>query len=269
MPISAIRSCLPAIIPHILHLINTSISTLTFPDAWQVAIVTSIHKSGDPDIAGNFRPISILPALSKILEKVVCSQLSSYLINNHILSPFQYAYRPSHSTEDALLDVVEWVARKVDAGDVTSLTSIDLSKAFDSVDHSMLLNKLGWYGISSSWFSSYLSGRSQLLRGGSTAALPLSHGVPQGSIVGPILFLIFVNDLSCFLSHGRLLSYADDTQILDSAPSNSNDLQVLKSRAEENILCLQNWFSLNSLKMNADKTCFILLGTKNSIDRTL
>ena len=268
MPISAIRSCLPAIIPHILHLINTSISTLTFPDAWKVAIVTPIHKSGDPDIAGNFRPISILPALSKILEKVVCSQLSSYLINNHILSPFQYAYRPSHSTEDALLDVVEWVARKVDAGDVTSLTSIDLSKAFDSVDHSMLLNKLGWYGISSSWFSSYLSGRSQLLRGGSTAALPLSHGVPQGSIVGPILFLIFVNDLSCFLSHGRLLSYADDTQILDSAPSNSNDLQVLKSRAEENILCLQNWFSLNSLKMNADKTCFILLGTKNSIDRT-
>ena len=268
MPISAIRSCLPAIAPHILHLINTSISTHTFPDAWKVAIITPVHKSGDTQIPGNFRPISILPALSKILEKVVCSQLSSYLITNHIFSPFQYAYRPSHSTEDALLDVVEWAARKIDAGDVTSLTSIDLSKAFDSVDHSMLLNKLGWYGISSRWFSSYLSGRSQLVRGGSTAALPLSHGVPQGSIVGPILFLIFVNDLSCFLPHGRLLSYADDTQILDSAPSNPNDLQGLKFRAEENVKSLQHWFSVNSLKMNADKTCFILLGTPKSIERT-
>ena len=268
IPMSAIKSCFPAIAPHILHLINSSISTLTFPDAWIVAIITPIHMSGDPLIPGNFRPISILPALSKILEKVVCSRLSSYLITNRILSPFQYAYHSSHSTEDALLDAVEWAARKIDAGDVTSLTWIDLSKAFDSVYHSMLLNKLEWYGISSCWFSSYLSGRSQLVRGGSTAALPLSHGVPQGFIVGLILFLIFVSDLSCFLPHGRLLSYADDTQILDSAPPSFNDHQVLKSRAEENISSLRHWFSLNSLKMNAGKTCFILLGIQHAIART-
>ena len=114
----------------------------------------------------------------------------------------------------------------------------------------MLLNKLEWYGISSSWFRSYLSGRSQLIRGGTAAALSLTHGVPQGSIVGPILFLIFVNDLPCFLPHGHLLSYADDTQILDSAPSNHDDLLVLQSRAEENIRLLQHWFSLNSLKIS-------------------
>ena len=131
----------------------------------------------------------------------------------------------------------------------------------------LLLNKLGWYGISSPWFSSYLSGHSQLVRGGTTAALTLPHGVPQSSVVGHILFLIFVNDLSYFLPHGHLVPYADDTQLLDSAPSNPCDLHVLKSRAEENIKCLQHWFSSNSLKMNAGKTCFTLLGTQNSIDR--
>ena len=196
--------------------------------------------------------ISILSVISKILEKVVCSQLNSYLITNHIISPSQYAYRPSHSTEDALLDIVGWTAGRIDVGDVTSLTSIDLSKVFDSVDHLLLLDKLEQYGVSSNWFRSYLSCCSQLIRGGSSAALPLTHGVPQGSIVGPILFLIFVNDLSCFLPHGRLVSYADDTQILDSAPStNPSQLQDLKSRAEDNIHCLQQWFSANSLKMNA------------------
>lgn len=163
--------------------------------------------------------------------------------------------------------MVEWAARRIDNGDVTCLTSIDLSKAFDSVDHSLLLNKLEWYGTSSRWFGSYLSGRSQLVRGG-TDALPLTHGVPQGSIVGLILFLIFVNDLPCFLPHGHLLSYADDTQILYSAPSKPDDLSRLRSRAEENIQNLQRWFSLNSLKMNSNKTGLILLGTRNSLAKT-
>ena len=158
------------------------------------------------------------------------------------------------------------MAGKIDVGHLVSLTSIDLSKAFDSVDHSMLLNKLEWYGISSCWFSSYLSCRSQLVRGG-TLQLPLSHGVPQGSIIGPILFLTFVNDLSCFLPHGRLLSYADDTQILDSAPSSPSDLQMLKLRVEENVRTMQIWFSSNSLKMNTEKTCFTLLGTSKSVQK--
>ena len=120
----------------------------------------------------------------------------------------------------------------------------------------MLLNKLEWYNISSFWFRSYLSGCSQLKRGGTTAALPFTHGVPQGSIVGPIMVP----------RYGHLLSYADDTQILDSAPSNHDDL-VLQSRAEENIRFLQHWFSLKSLKMNANKTSLLLLGTRNSLSK--
>ena len=203
VPLLAVKKCFPVIGCHLLHVINFSISSCTFPSAWKIARVTPVFKSGDWSDLNNFRPISILSVLSKIAEKVVCSQLSSYLLNNHILTPLQYAYRPCHSTEDALIDAVEWLARAVDNGHVASITTIDLSKAFDSVDHSVLLSKLERCGVSSEWFRDYLSGRRQTVSGGSIT-LPLSHGVAQGSLVGPIIFLIFINDLSNFLPHGHL-----------------------------------------------------------------
>ena len=142
VPLFAIVRCFSVIGPHLLHLINRSIATSTFPSAWKLARVIPIHKCGDRSNLSNFRPISILSALSKIMEKVVSNQLFSYLVENHVLSPEQYAYRPRHSTEDAVLDAVHWMARQIDAGHVASLTTLDLSKAFDSVDHGVLLDKL-------------------------------------------------------------------------------------------------------------------------------
>ena len=210
VPLHAIKECFAVIGPHLLHMINRSIATHVFPAAWKIARVTPIHKSGDRSDVSNFRPISILSVLSKITEKVVSMQLVSYLLGNHLLTPLQYAYRPSHCTEDAMLDAVEWISQAVETGHVASLTTIDLSKAFDSVDHGVLLAKLGWYGVQSEWFLSYLSDRKQMVKG-SSSLLPLTHGVAQGSIVGPILFLIFINDMPSHLPHGRLLSYADDT----------------------------------------------------------
>ena len=134
-----------------------------------------------------------------------------------------------------MLDAVEWISQRIDGGHVASLTAVDLSKAFDSVDHGVLLMKLGWCGVQSTgWFRSYLSERGQTVSGGSSI-LPLSHGVAQGSIVGPILFLIFINDLSSYLPHRRLLSYADDTQLLDHSLPDPNSLSVLKLRVEESI----------------------------------
>jgi len=268
VPLHAVKKCFPVIAPHLLHLINCSIVTRTFPDAWKTARVTPVYKAGDRADLNNFRPISILSVLSKITEKVVCIQLTSYLLEHHVLTPTQYAYRPRHSTEDALIDTVEWLARAVDNGHVASLTTIDLSKAFDSVDHGVLLEKLEWCGVASEWFRSYLRDRRQVVGSSSSTQLPLSHGVPQGSPVGPILSLIFINELSCFLPHGSILSYADDTQLLDSSPPDVTSLSHLKLRVKESICCLQMWFQANSLKMNPEKTDFTLVGTKSSIQKT-
>ena len=166
--------------------------------------------------------------------------------------------------EDAVTNAVEWITRRIDAGHSVAVTSIDLSKAFDSDHHDVLLSKLQWYGIDPQWFRSYLGGRRQVVRGGSLS-LPLSHGVPQGSLVGAILFSIFTNDLSTYLPHGRLVSYADDTQLLDS--DLPNNLSLLKTRQEEVLLSIQSYFTANSLKMNPTKTNLLLIGTSHALNR--
>ena len=205
--------------------------------------------------------------LSKILEKVACYQLTSYLHSVNILSPSQYAFRSRHCTEDAVLDAVERLVSNIENGLVSSVTTIDLSKAFDSVDHDVLLTKLSWYGVDTRWFGSYLSGREQIVRGG-RVTLPMSCGVPQGSIIGPILFILFTNDLSGYLTHGRLISYADDTMHLDCAPPDGPGLDDLKNRLEFTVTQLQSWFSANSLKMNKKKTDFMLVGSKPNLKKT-
>ena len=150
--------------------------------------------------------------------------------------------------------------------EISTITAADLSKAFDSVDHGVLLAKLGWYGIDPRWFSSYLSGRKQLVRGG-TATLPVNSGVPQGSIAGPVLFSLFTNDLHCHLPNCRVIAYADDTQLLDHSPVDPQNLAQLKVRIEASLDSLQLWFRSNSLKMNPSKTDFALFGTRQNIKK--
>ena len=265
VPLLALKKCFAVLGPHLLHLVNTSVVTCVFPSNWKIASVLPLHKAGARDVPGNFRPISILSVISKLCEKVVCKQLSEHLISHNILAPSQYAYRPHHSTNDAVTDAVEWMTRRIDAGHVIAVTSVDLSKAFDSVDHEVLLAKLQWYGIDPRWFRSYLDGRRQVVKGGSLS-LPLSHGVPQGSLVGPILFSVFTNDLSAHLPHGHLVSYADDTQLLDSALP--KHISHLKSRQEDTIRAVQSYFTANSLKMNPSKTNLLLVGTSQVISKT-
>ena len=268
VPLEAVRQCFAVIGPHLLRLINLSLRTKVFPDSWKTACIVPILKAGDPSVPSNNRPISLLSVLSKILEKVVCSQLTNYLSSAHLFSQSQYAYRVRHSTEDAVLAAVERLVSNTDRGLVSSVTTVDLSKAFDSVDHGVLLTKLSWYGvIDIDWFKSYLCGRGQIVRGG-RSCLPMTCGVPQGSILGPILFILFTADLPCYLSSGSLSTYADDTVHLDCASPDENGLTDLKNRLETTVMELQAWFNANSLKMNEGKTDFMLVGSKQNLKKS-
>ena len=139
-------------IPYITLIINTSIVTKVFLKLWKHSIIIPIHKSGDIEEPSNFRPINLLPILSKILEKVISTQLMEYLENNNLLNESQYAYRINSSTEQALVNITEQIYKYIDKGKITLLVLLDLSKAFDSVNHDLLLNKLVQLNIDSTWF---------------------------------------------------------------------------------------------------------------------
>ena len=255
-----IKKCFAVIGPHILNIINYSIVRGEMPAIWKHATVVPIWKSGDRAQPSNFRPVSVLSVISKLAEKVVGAQLTDYLREHSILSPTQHAYRKGHSTESALLDLISVIGRNREAGLLTCVTSCDLSKAFDSVDRGMLLSKLKWYGISTHWFKDYFTGRTQSVR--SSTVLDIDHGVVQGSNLGPVMYTLFTNDLSCHLSpHASIVSYADDTQIIHSAPPTPDGLAELRTKVEGDLKALAGWFTGNRLKVNPSKTEIVLFGT--------
>ncbi|KAF2351298.1 Reverse transcriptase domain [Trinorchestia longiramus] len=252
----------------LLHLIiNTSIATNKFPDPWKHSIIKPLHKAGDINTASNYRPISLLPVLSKILEKVIFNQLSTHLHKSNLLHPNQYAYRKYTSTQDALLNVTEKIYSDIDNKNVTLLLLLDLSKAFDSVEHERLLQKISNLGIATQWFQSYLANRSHAVKLENTISSPIQNdfGVPQGSILGPLLFSIFIIDFPSMPSNTRISMYADDVQIaMTSAPAK---LSQTKTNAEILLKHVKSCYDQNALKLNASKTQFIIFGSKNTIKK--
>ena len=185
---------------HLLHIINFSIVSGSVPSSFKQAVVQPILKKPnlDPSLPNNYRPISKLPFVSKVLEKVVANQLNTFLNDNKIHDKFQSGFRKHHSTESALLRVSNDIMMASDAGDCVVLVLLDLSAAFDTVDHAIMLDRLReWVGISGSalqWFASYLSGRSFSVAVGpfSSHSTPLSCGLPQGSVLAPLLFALYM-----------------------------------------------------------------------------
>ena len=257
----------------ILHLVNSSITLSEVPKSWKHSLVQPILKSGDPSNPSNFRPISIVPVIAKIVEKAVQQQLYAYLSENHLLTPNQHGFRPRHSTETALTSISDHILSAFDHGEVPLLCLLDLTKCFDVIDHSKLLSKLQAHGIDSSWFSAYLSDHTQSVSltdnlGGVKKSRPLPNniGIFQGSSLGPLLYSIFANDISQFVEDAFIVQYADDTQILVSGKK--SEISAVVSRMESVLASLDSWFRSNGLKVNAAKTQLMLLGSPPNL-RTL
>ena len=182
------------------HIINLSISTSTFPSSWKLAKVVPLLKKGDPLMAQNYRPVALLPIFSKILERMVFNQLVSYLDTNNLIHPNHHGSRAGYSTVTALIQMYDTWVEEVDNGKMVGVMMIDLSAAFDMVDYDILLQKLELFGLNSialKWMKSYLTGRFQsvFVDGHLSPPLSITCGVPQGSILGPLLYILYTNDI--------------------------------------------------------------------------
>ena len=241
-------------------LVNISYKMNTFPSCMKKATVIAIHKKESVEDPSNYRPLSILSTVSKVFERSATDQLVHYLESNNLLNKIQHAYRKCHSTTTCLNEVVNYIYKENDNGNIVGLASLDLSKAFDSINHQLLTEKLARLGLANStlgWCQSYLQGRTQKtkFKNLSSSVETVTSGVPQGSILGPILFICFTNDMPEIFQNCKVMSYADDTQILVSAKSS---VQV-KKMLENLIYSAQKWYSENSLLINASKTEIMLI----------
>ena len=243
-------------------LMNRSIAEGAVPSEWKHAMVTPIHKSGARTDPSNYRPISVLPVFSKILERAVHQMVYSYLQQHKLLSYLQSGFRPLHSTTTCLTNMTNTILNNIDNGLLTGLVFLDLSKAFDTLDHNLLLDKLYAFGFNRSavqWFKSYLSDRSQsvCINGISSDHEPVSFGVPQGSVLGPLLFIMYVNDLPRAVNNCNIELYADDTLLYFASKS----VSTIESNLNLDLLNVIHWLRANFLSLNIDKTKMMLIGT--------
>lgn len=250
----------PVISSSLAHVLNKSLRTGRVPKDMKSARITAIFKKGNRTDTGNYRPISILPVISKLLEKLVHRQLYSYCTVNNLISEAQSGFRKGHSTETSLHRMTEQLFEGLNSGHCVGMVALDLKKAFDTVDHSIVVNKLEYYGVrgvANEWFRSYLSNRTQFAQINGHLSDPenIETGVPQGSILGPLLFIIYVNDLSACLQHSTANMYADDTAFYIG----NKDINIVRECLQEDTEYVHDWLNSNKLSLNVSKTTSMII----------
>ena len=258
------------------RLSSTSLESGEFPEEWKGALVKPMIKKPKLELIKNFRPVSNLQFLSKLTEKAVAQQAVSHVITHGLLPVLQSAYRPLHSTETALLRVRNDILLNMNKQQVTLLVFLDLSAAFNTIDHSVLLRRLetqfSFTGTALEWFKSYLSGRFQqvVIDDAISDKFNMDFGVPQGSCLGPLLFSIYTTPLFDIVSNHlpKVHCYADDTQLyLAFQPDDTAAQESAVASMEACIQDIRNWMTKDSLKINDNKTEVILIGTKAQLKK--
>uniref|UniRef100_A0A8P4KP43 Reverse transcriptase domain-containing protein n=1 Tax=Dicentrarchus labrax TaxID=13489 RepID=A0A8P4KP43_DICLA len=273
IPTRLLKEVVSLIGTSLLDMINLSLLSGYVPQSFKVAVIKPLLKKStlDPGVLANYRLISNLPFLSKILEKVVAKELCEFLHNNSLFEDFQSGFRVHHSTETALVKVNNDLLTASDNGLVSVLVLLDLSAAFDTIDHNILLERLeqqiGIKGTALSWFKSYLSDRSQFVHVNDESSIntTVSHGVPQGSVLGPILFTLYMLPLGNIIRNHSINfhCYADDTQLyLSIKPNEINQLSKLQTCLKD----IKSWMTCNFLMLNSEKNEILVLGPKNLRD---
>ena len=271
------------ILPALTHIVNLSISQGEFPHSWKISKVVPLLKKGDPLLSQNYRPVALLPIFSKILERAIFLQLVNYLESNKLLNPNHHGCRQGHNTTTALLQMCDQWLEEVDSDLMVGVMLVDLSAAFDMVDHSILLKKLDLYGLdkhSISWMNSYLSRRTQVVMvdGCLSPPLNITCGVPQGSILGPLLYILFTNEIPDLVHNhpvnyltpsphcaecGSTVCYVDDC----TYSHGDKDPVVLSSSLSDQYKRISTYMAANKLVINADKTHLVVMGTKATAGR--
>ena len=255
------------IAPSLTHIFNHGLISNCFPYEWKMARLVPIHKKGPRNLTENYRPISILPAISKIMERIMYDQIYQYLSDNSLLSEHQFGFRKFHSTASALLDSTNSWYVNMDRKKFNLVVLLDLKKAFDTIDHGILLSKLELYGITGSALSmirSYLSDRNKKCQLGDLMSTErrVTCGIPQGSILGPLFFLVYINDLPECLNQATPRLFADDTNLTVAGES----IQEIELNMNSDLACINEWLLANKLSLNVTKTEFILIGSAHKLN---